>query len=211
MKRKLSLITIISICCSILAVGCGKKMKLEDAPVYVQAVLDARYKADYNAYMEYKECTEEEPAQIHEQGMNALLNTINIGTASVSAELKEQYRQLFADFNSLCKYTVGAAEKDGEGFTVEVSAQPFTMFSDISESLVNALQTEDFLALTTDDKIHQYLYEEMYDLISTKVSSLEYGEPETVTLHIQRNANKTYTIREEDLNALDAMIYASLL
>lgn len=211
MKRKLSLITILSICCSILAVGCGKKMKLEDAPVYVQAVLDARYKADYSAYMEYKECTEEEPAQIHEQGMNALLNTIKIGTTSVSTELKDQYRQLFEDFNSLCKYTVGTAEKDGDGFTVEVSAQPFTMFGGISENLVNALQTEEFLALTTDDKINQYLYEQMYDLISPKVSSPEYGSEETITLHIQPNANKIYTISEEDLNALDAMIYASLL
>lgn len=41
MKRKLSLITIVCICCSFLAGGCGKKMKLEDAPVYAQAVLDA--------------------------------------------------------------------------------------------------------------------------------------------------------------------------
>ena len=51
MKKKLSLITIVGICCSVLLGGCGKKMTLEDVPVYTQAVIDARYKADYSGYM----------------------------------------------------------------------------------------------------------------------------------------------------------------
>lgn len=211
MKRKFSLITIVCICCSIFIGGCGKKMKLEDAPVYVQAVLDARYKADYSAYMEYEKCTEEAAIQIHEQGLNAILNTMKIGTTSVSTDLKEQYRQLFANFHNLCKYTVGTAEKDGDGFIVEVSAQPFTMFDGISQSLVDALQTEETLTLTTDEQIYQFFYEEMYDLLAPKLTAPKYGAQETVTLHIQPDANKVQTISEEDLNALDSVIYASLL
>ncbi len=211
MKRKLSLIAIVCVCCSILAGGCGKKMKLEDAPVYVQAVLDARYKADYSAYMEYMECTEEAAIQVHEQALDSILNTVKIGNTSVSTELKEQYRQLFAEFHSLCKYTVGTAEKDGDGFTVEVSAQPFAMFDGISDSLIDAMQTEEASTLTNDQEIHQFLYEKMYDLLSPKLSAPEYGSEGTVTLHIQPDGNKVQTISEEDLNALDAFIYASLL
>lgn len=211
MKRKLSLITIVSVCCCILAGGCGKKMTAEDAPVFAQAVLDARYKADYSAYMEYKKCTEEEAIHLHEQGLDAVLQTIKIGNTSVTAELKAQYRQLFEELNSLSKYTVGAAEKDGDGFTVEVEAQPFAMFGGVSEGLVDALQREEARSLTTDDQINQFVFEEMYSLLTPKLSAPEYGDPETVTLHIQPNANKVQTISEEDLNALDTVIYASLL
>lgn len=211
MKTKISLITIICVCCSMLLGGCGKKMKLEDAPAYVQAFLDARYKADYNTYMEFMDCTQEAAAEIHEQGLNSVLNTVKVGTTSVSAELKEQYRQLFADLDGLCKYTVGTAEKDGDGFTVEVSAQPFAMFDGISDSLIDALQTEDALSLTNDQEIYQNLYEKMYDLLVPRVSAPEYAAEETITLHLQPNSNKIQTISEEDLNTLDAIIYASLL
>ena len=211
MKRKLSLITLVSICCSLLAVGCGKKMTLEDAPVYVQAVLDARYKADYSAYMEYKKCEEYEASLIHENGMNALLSTMKVGGTSVTAELKDQYRQLFTELNALCRITVGDAKEDGDGFTVEVSAEPFAMFDGISQSLIDALGAEDPATLTNSEQVNQFLYEKMYQLITPRLSSPKYGDPETVTLHIQPNGDKVQTISEEDLNALDAVIYAALL
>ena len=211
MKKKISFIMIISMCCSILAGGCGKKMTTEDAPVYIQAVLDSRYKSDYNAYMEYMKCTEEEAAQIHERGLNSVLSLIKIADTSVSAELKDQYRQLFASLHHICKYTVGAAEEDGDGFTVDVTVQPFSMFDGIDESLIDVLHTEDALAMTTDEQVNQLIYEEMYKLLSPRLSFPEYGTPETVILHIQPDENKVQTVREEDLSALDAAIYASLL
>ncbi len=211
MKRKLSLIAIVCVCCSILAGGCGKKMKLEDAPVYVQAVLNARYKADYSAYMEYMECTEETAKQIHEQGLNAIMKTMKIADTSVSMELKDQYRQLFAGLHNISKYTIGAAEEDGDGFTVDVTVQPFSMFDGIDQSLVDAINTDEARAMTTDEQINQFIFQKMYDLISSRLSVPEYGAPETLTLHIQPDGNKVQTISEEDLNALDAFIYASLL
>lgn len=211
MKKKLSLIAIAGICCSLLLGGCGKKMTLEDAPVYVQAALDARYKADYSGYMEYKKCEEYEASQIHENGLNEVLNTVKVGSASISTELRDQYRQLFTDLQALCKITVGEAEKDGDGFTVEVTAEPFAMFDGIDQSLIDALGNEDPQTLTTDEQIHQFIYEKMYALIVPRLSSPKYGEPETLTLHIQPDANKVQAILAEDLNALDALIYASLL
>ena len=51
----------------------------------------------------------------------------------------------------------------------------------------------------------------MYNLLSPRLSFPEYGTPETVILHIQPDENKVQTVREEDLSALDAAIYASLL
>lgn len=211
MKKKLSLITIVGICCSVLLGGCGKKMTLEDVPVYTQAVIDARYKADYSGYMEYKKCEEYEASQIHENGLNAVLNTTKVGGASISTELRDKYRQLFTDLNALCKITVGEAKEDGNGFSVEVTAEPFAMFDGIDQSLIDALAEADSKTLTNDEEIHQFLYEKMYQLITPRLSSPKYGTPETITLHIQPNADKVQTISEEDLNALDAMIYGALL
>lgn len=211
MKKRASFMIIISICCSILAGGCGKKMTTEDAPVYIQAVLDSRYRSDYNAYMEYRKCTEEEAAQLHEHGLNSVLSLIKIADTSVSSELKDQYRELFAGLHNICKYTVGAAEEDGDGFTVDVTVQPFSMFDGIDQSLIDVLHTEDAMEMTTDEQLYQLIYEEMYNLISPRLSVPEYGSPETVILHIQPDENKVQTVSDEDLNALDAMIYASLL
>lgn len=149
--------------------------------------------------------------QIHEQGLNAVMKTIKIADISISMELKDQYRQLFAGLHNISKYTIGAAEEDGDGFTVDVTAQPFSMFDGIDQSMVDAINTEEAREMTTDEQVHQFIYQEMYDLISSRLSEPEYGSPETVTLHIQPDENKVYTINEDDLNALDAIIYASLL
>lgn len=211
MKKKVSLIISMAACFCMLLGGCGKKLTVEDAPAYVQSALDTCYKGEFKTYMEFTNSTEEEAQALYEDGIDANLEASGITDLNISQELQDQYRQLFIDLLSISKYTVGEAKEDGDGFTVEVSVEPFTMFDSLQLDLINAVNTEEAAALTTADEINAFVYQKMYDLMSSKLSSPEYGDPQTVTVHIQPDDDGIQTINEDDLVEIDTVMYASIL
>ena len=211
MKKRISFMIAIAVCFSMLLGGCEKKLTTENAPDYVKSALDACYKADFDAYMEFTNSTKEEAEELYEQGLDTNMEASGILGASVSPELQEQYRQLFADILNLSKYEVGEAKEDGDGFTVEVNVEPFIMFNDLEQELLPLLETEEAAALTTDDEKTQFVFQKMYELMSSKLEAPEYGEAETVTVHIQPDDDGVQTIDEDDLAALDAAMYSAIL
>lgn len=211
MKKKISFIITMAACFSMLLGGCGKKLTAEDAPAYVKSALDACYKGEFDAYIEFTKSSEEEAKALYEQGLDANMEASGITDANVSQELQDLYRQLFADLLGISKYTVGEAAEDGDGFTVEVSVEPFTMFDTLAQDLVDAVHAEEAEGLTTEDELNAYVYQKMYDLMSAKLSAPEYGEPQTVTVHIQPDEDGIQTINEEDLVEIDTVMYASML
>ncbi len=72
------------------------------------------------------------------------------------------------------------------------------------------LESEEAQALA-DEEIEQYIYQKMYELMSSKLDAPEYGDPETVTIHIQPDGDGIQTINEDDLAALDAAMYSAVL
>lgn len=209
MKKRISLIITMAACFSMLLGGCGKKLTVEDAPAYVQAALDACYKGEFEAYIEFTKSTEEEAQALYEQGLDAKMEDIT--NTNISSELKDQYRQLFAGLSGISKYTVGEAKEDGDGFTVEVSVESFAMFDNLKEDLVAAINTEEAAALTTEAEMEAFVYQRMYELMSSKLNYPEYGEPQTVTVHIQPDEDRVQTINEKDLAEINTVMYASML
>ena len=188
MKKRISLMIAMAVCFSMLLGGCGKKLTTENAPDYVKSALDACYKAEFDTNMEAS----------------------GIVASSVSSDLQDQYRQLFADLLSISKYEVGEAKEDGDGFTVEVTVEPFLMFNDLEQELPPFLETENAQTMT-DEELEQLVYQKMYELMSSKLEAPEYGEPQTVTVHIQPDSDGIQTIDEDDLAALDAAMYSAVL
>lgn len=211
MKKKISLMITMAACFCMLLGGCGKKLTAEDAPDYVKSALDTCYKGEFEAYMEFTNSTEEEAQALYNDGIDANLEASGITDIGISQELQDQYRQLFIDLLGISKYTVGEAKEDGDGFTVEVSVEPFIMFDSLQEDLINAVNTEEAAALTTEDEMNTFVYQKMYDLMSAKLNAPEYGEPQTVTVHIQPDEDGIQTINEDDLVQIDSVMYASML
>ena len=211
MKKKISIIISMAACFCMLLVGCGKKLTVDDAPAYVKSALDACYKGEFEAYMEFTNSTEEEAQALYNDGIDANLEASGITDINISQELQDQYRQLFIGLLGISKYTVGEAKEDGDGFTVEVSVEPFIMFDSLQQDLINAMNTEEAAALSTGDEINTYIYQKMYDLMSSKLNSPEYGDPQTVTVHIQPDDEGIQTIDEDDLVEIDTVMYASIL
>lgn len=211
MKKKISLMITMAACFCMLLGGCGKKLTVEDAPDYVKSALDTCYKGEFETYMEFTNSTEEEAQALYDEGIDANMEASGITDTGISQELQDQYRQLFIGLLGISKYTVGEAKEDGDGFTVEVSVEPFTMFDSLQDDLINAINTEEAAALTTEDEMNTFVYQKMYDLMSAKLNAPEYGEPQTVTVHIQPDEDGIQTINEDDLVQIDTVMYASML
>ena len=213
MKKRISLMIAMAVCFSMLLGGCGKKLTTENAPDYVKSALDTCYKGEFEAYMEFTNSTEEEAQALYNDGIDANMEASGItdSAINISQELQDQYRQLFIGLLGISKYTVGEAKEDGDGFTVEVSVEPFTMFDSLQDDLINEISTVDPSTLTTEDEMNTLVYQKMYDLMSAKLNSPEYGEPQTVTVHIQPDDDGIQTINEEDLVQIDTIMYASML
>jgi len=211
MKKRISFMIAIAVCFSMLLSGCGKKLTTENAPDYVKSALDACYKADFDAYMEFTKSTQEEAEELYEEGLDANMEAAGIVGTSISSELQDQYRQLFADILNISKYEVGEAKEDGDGFTVEVTVEPFLMFNNLEQELLPLLDTEEAKALTTQEEMNQFVFQKMYELMTSKLEAPEYGDSETVTVHIQPDDDGIQTINEDDLATLDATMYSAIL
>ncbi len=211
MKKRFSLIITMAACFSMLLGGCGKKLTVEDAPAYVQSALDACYKGEFEAYMEFTKSTEEEAKELYESGLDANMEASGITDVNVSQELQDQYRQLFAGLLGISKYTVGEAKEDGEGFTVDVSVEPFIMFDTLQDDLIAAMSNSGLTEEATADEINSFVYQKMYELMSAKLNDPTYGDPQTVTVHIQPDEDGVQTINEDDLVEIDTVMYASML
>lgn len=211
MKKRVSFIISIAACFSLLLGGCGKKLTVEDAPAYVKSALDACYKGEFEAYMEFTNSTEEEAKALYESGLDANMEASGVTDINISQELQDQYRQLFAGLLGISKYTVGEAKEDGDGFTVEVSVEPFTMFDTLQDDLIAAVSATEVSEDATEDEINATVYQMMYDLMSAKLNAPEYGDPQTVTVHIQPDEDGIQTINEDDLVEIDTVMYASIL
>ncbi len=210
MKKRISLMIAMAVCFSMLLGGCGKKLTTENAPDYVKSALDACYKAEFDTYMEFTKSTREEAKELYQTGLDTNMEASGIVASSVGSDLQDQYRQLFADILSISKYEVGEAKEDGDGFTVEVTVEPFLMFNDLEQELSPFLETENAQTMT-DEELEQLVYQKMYELMSSKLEAPEYGEPQTVTVHIQPDSDGIQTIDEDDLAALDAAMYSAVL
>ena len=84
------------------------------------------------------------------------------------------------------------------------------MFNDLEQELPPFLETENAQTMT-DEELEQLVYQKMYELMSSKLEAPEYGEPQTVMVHIQPDSDGIQTIDEDDLAALDAAMYSAVL
>ncbi|MCI8835734.1 MAG: hypothetical protein HFH24_10220 [Ruminococcus sp.] len=208
MKKKLSTILMAVICLSMLLGGCGQKPTPELAQKYVQASLDVCYKGIYEPYMEITESTEEEAKALYEDVLDQNMEASDFEEGLLDSETLEQIRQLYADMLNNCKYTVENAQEDGDGFTVDVIVEPLLFdINAIGEEIMSAFSQltpeEQMFYQENEDEQTKYTVTLMMDILSSKVTSPEYAEPATITVHIQPDSNNVLTIAEEDMLEID--------
>ena len=191
--------------------GCGGGMTAEDAKEYVQAVLDASYKGEFDSYMELTDSTEEEARSMYEGNVEATMATVGFEEMGISEDMQADYRQLFLDLAKQAKYTLGEATEIENGYEIEVTIEPFIGMNDLENELTNILMQDLAAAaeIPTEEELNQMTMQTLYDLLSEKVASPEYGEAQTMTVRVTADSDNVYSIPEEDTTALDSAMFPS--
>ena len=204
-KRNVSLAMVVVMALTMLA-GCG--MKPDDAKAYVQATLDAGYKADFDEYAKITDSTKEDAQKLFDNNSDTVTNSLGFGALGATEETTEKYRELLKEIFAKAKYTVGdVKEKDG-GFEVVVNAEPMQIFSGVQDELVTKLQEKVAKSgQPKEEEINQLAIDMLYDLLTEKLASVTYGEPQSVTVHVTKDSNNVWNITESDLQAVDAALF----
>lgn len=191
--------------------GCGGGMTAEDAKEYVQAVLDASYKGEFDSYMELTDSTEEEAVSMYEGNVDTTMATVGFDEMGISEDMQEDYRQLFLDLAKQAKYSLGEATEIENGYEIEVTIEPFIGMNDLENELTNILMQDLAAAaeIPTEEELNQMTMQTLYDLLSEKVASPEYGEAQTMTVRVTADSDNVYSIPEEDTTALDSAMFPS--
>lgn len=186
--------------------GCG--MKPDDAKAYVQATLDAGYKADFDEYAKITDSTKEEAQKLFDNNIDTVTNSLRFSALGATEETTEKYCELLKEIFAKAKYTVGEAKEKEGGFEVEVKAEPMQIFSGVQDELLTKLQEEVAKSgQSKEDEINQLAIDMLYDLLNEKLGSVTYGEPQSITVHVTKDSSNVWNITESDLQAVDAALF----
>lgn len=217
MGKKIRYIAFFIGVCVLLA-GCGKKF---DASGYTKAVLDVSYKNEIQKYVELTGADEKEADKIFEDNLQ---NNMDIMLQEFSGyelpdELEEKYRKLFSDMMKQVKYTVAEAkEVENKNFTVDVKVEPMLIFNDTYQELQK--QTEDYAtqvsnevmngaSLPSETAMQTHVFEIYHDILRNYLDQgMKYGDPETITVHVNKDDKNVYTIADEDISKIDGKVMA---
>ena len=179
--------------------GCGKF----DAAAYVESCLDLLTKGETEQYMKMTGRSKEQAESDYESNIDAMMTEMD--QFNLSDELSNSYRQLFKDVYAKAKYTVKDAEKmdDKDGYYVTVEIEQMTgLFNGIQEELMTEFtewaNSFDADTYPTEDEMYQM----MYDLMSARLDSITYNDPQEVVVEVIGEDN-VYSISDGSMTELD--------
>lgn len=183
--------------------GCGKF----DAAAYVEPCLDLLTKGETEQYMKMTGRSKEQAESDYESNIDAMMTEMD--QFNLSDELSNSYRQLFKDVYAKAKYTVKDAEKmdDKDGYYVTVEIEQMTgLFNGIQEELMTEFtewaNSFDADTYPTEDEMYEQMYQMMYDLMSARLDSITYNDPQEVVVEVIGEDN-VYSISDGSMTELD--------
>ena len=183
--------------------GCGKF----DAAAYVESCLDLLTKGETEQYMKMTGRSKEQAESDYESNIDAMMTEMD--QFNLSDELSNSYRQLFKDVYAKAKYTVKDAEKmdDKDGYYVTVEIEQMTgLFNGIQEELMTEFtewaNSFDADTYPTEDEMYEQMYQMMYDLMSARLDSITYNDPQEVVVEVIGEDN-VYSISYGSMTELD--------
>lgn len=183
--------------------GCGKF----DAAAYVESCLDLLTKGETEQYMKMTGRSKEQAESDYESNIDAMMTEMD--QFNLSDELSNSYRQLFKDVYAKAKYTVKDAEKmdDKDGYYVTVEIEQMTgLFNGIQEELMTEFtewaNSFDSDTYPTEDEMYEQMYQMMYDLMSARLDSITYNDPQEVVVEVIGEDN-VYSISDGSMTELD--------
>lgn len=121
----------------------------------------------------------------------------------VIADMQEMYKKLV----KRTKYTVGEAQKEGDGYTVEVSVEPITGVFDGYVGVIEDAAQEIMDGTSTETNIYDVAFRNLAKTAAENMDNLSYAEPQTDIVQVAEAEDGIYEASDEDLgNVFGQMI-----
>lgn len=211
MNRKKRILAGIIMAVTVIGTLCGCTKDF-DAAGYTAAILDVSYKNKTENYIKLTGATEENAKKIFNNNLDATMKEFE--GLNLPEELEAQYRQLFESLLKNVKYSVGeTVETDDKNYTVDVTVEPITLFDDTYEEFQAKAKeyatqvSNDVMKgaeMPSDEEMQNQVYLIYYELLNAQLESgLKYGDSQKITMHINKNKNDIYEIKQDDITQLD--------
>ena len=136
-------------------------------------------------------------------------------------EMAEEYRELFADLAKKTSYTVGEATREENGtYQVVLTVKPITLLKDTYAEFQEKAQeyatkvSNDVMngqAMPEETQMQTEIYQIYYEVLSqTAKKGLNYGKPNKIVLHVEKDKEGKYGIRKADMQNLDHLLIESV-
>lgn len=184
-----------------------------DATGYVQAVLDASTRGEFEEYIKLTKSTEQDAQAEFDEVLDAFMEEFD--SVEISDELKDDYRQLYKDMLAKTKYTVSEATDSDDIYTVEVSVEPLNVFEGYSEETEEALTDyqnelsanyEDSGEVPSEEEIVEDTFKIVYDVLKARVDGAINDPAQKVVVTVSKNAEGYYTIDDESYEDLFGLL-----
>ena len=194
----------------LLLTGCSAKA---DVASYVEGALKARYHAEYELYMDVTGCDLEKAEKIYQDRLNECMAVIE--SAELSDELKAEYRDFFDRVLKSARFSMGEVKEENDIYYVEVTVEPFAMFSNIADELSIFVDeyytevTEDALEgsdIPTTEELRDDVYEILLEILNNHMNHITYAEPVTMKLQVTQDEEGLVSINPVDFQKLDQLL-----
>lgn len=215
--NKKSIVVLISVVMTFCLCGCSTIDLLTqgefDASGYVQGIMDATYKAEFDKYVELTEDTQENSQAAYDTVMDTKAQAFATYTAvTLTDESKAKFIEYSKRIYKNAKYEVLEATKTDKGFTVDVVISPITILQSITtegEAFVTEFNTKnsngEFAELTEEEFQAEYANGIM-QIFENNIAKIQYGEDVTITVSVNLQEDKVYTLDTEEFTKIDSVI-----
>ena len=226
MKKVISLACTLLLSLSLTACG-GRGLTAMDATSYVQGMMDQTYLGHWSEdYLASVDITKEQAQDTYTQGLEVeyayFTYYFDMAPDYLTQDTHDAITSLLADIYQQSRYQVSTAEKQEEGFAVEVSVEPIDIIPLVTGKYMPSY-SEDFAAryagidrsAITAEEEYAFLtaYENdwamgIVELFRSHLDELGYLEARSVTVEIRPDDDGVHSLSEADFAALDALILA---
>lgn len=217
-KKKKSIITlIISILLVTLLNGCSTISLLTqgefDASGYVQGIMDASYKGEFDQYIKLTQDTQENATTAYEAVMETKAEGFaNYTAVTLNEEMKAKFIEYSKQIYQNSKYEVSDAKKTDKGFTVDITISPMLILKSISNEGKDYVAdfneknaNGDFTELSDEEFAAEYA-KGIMQIFENNIATIQYDEPVTITVNVVLQEDKVYTMEAEEFTKIDSVI-----